>query len=128
MHVLDLNWRPQEFYCNWLYRKLTPVPYTPQHLLALLCDLMWPTPLWLNCCPSNSLPLCFNTFLESLAIKPLTVAKAVWMPKGWILDTNIDGTDWIIWIQLIGGGGDYFWWYNVDLYWFKPRGMAGMCK
>ena len=44
---------------DWLCRKLvTSAHYVPQHPLH---HFMWPTTLWLRCCRSQLLPLCYNT-------------------------------------------------------------------
>ncbi|CAI9617496.1 unnamed protein product [Staurois parvus] len=34
---------------------------TLQHALTPLCRFTWPTTLWLSCCSSQLLPLCYNT-------------------------------------------------------------------
>ena len=47
---------------DWLCRKLaTSARYVPQHSLNPLYHFTWPTTLWLSCCHSQSLPLCYNT-------------------------------------------------------------------
>ena len=43
--------------------------YAPQHLLTPLHHFTWPTALWLGCCRSQLLPLCYNTTVEYLVVR-----------------------------------------------------------
>ncbi|CAI9546467.1 unnamed protein product, partial [Staurois parvus] len=38
----------------------TSVQCTLMHALTPLCHFTWPTTLWLSCCCSQLLPLCYN--------------------------------------------------------------------
>ena len=64
--VLELIWRPHEVWRsvaidsaeNW---QPYYAHYAPQHPLTPLCHFTWLTTLWLSCCCSQSLPLCYST-------------------------------------------------------------------
>ncbi|CAI9541882.1 unnamed protein product [Staurois parvus] len=45
-------------YCKQL---ATSADCALQHALTPLCHFMWPTTLWLSCCYSQLLPLCYIT-------------------------------------------------------------------